>query len=84
MTGRSWLTVGCRRGFRKKERTEAMKGWRTLVANGAVIVAGVLAYLETAGLRDVLPARYAWVPIALGAINVALRLVTSGPIGSRR
>ena len=34
-----------------------MKGWRTLLANAAVIVAGILAYLDTAGLRDVLPPR---------------------------
>lgn len=60
-----------------------MKGWRTLLANAAVIAAGVLAYLDTAGLGDVLPARYAWLPIALGALNVALRLVTSGPVGSK-
>ncbi len=58
-----------------------MKGWRTLAMNGVVILGGVLAYLDTAGLRDVLPAHYAWVPIALGAVNVALRLVTTTPVG---
>jgi hypothetical protein len=62
----------------------AFKGWRTLAANGAIVLAGVLAYLDTAGLRDLLPPHYAWVPIALGALNVALRLVTTGPVGSRR
>ena len=60
-----------------------MKGWRTLLANGVAILAGILAYLDTAGLRDLLPARYAWVPIALGGLNVGLRLVTSGPVGSK-
>ena len=58
-----------------------MKGWRTLLANAAVIVTGILAYLDTAGLGDVLPPRYAWLPIALGALNVGLRLLTSGPVG---
>ena len=61
----------------------ALKGWRTLAANGHVVVAGVLAYLDTAGLRDLLPPKYAWMPIAIGALNVALRLVTTGPIGSK-
>ena len=59
------------------------KGWRTLAANGLIVLAGVLAYLDAAGLRDLLPARYAWVPIALGALNVALRVITTGPIGSK-
>ncbi len=52
-----------------------------LAINGAVILGGVLAYLDTAGLREVLPPGYAWVPIALGAGNVALRLITTGPVG---
>jgi hypothetical protein len=60
-----------------------MKGWRTLAANGLAILAGVLAYLDAAGLGDILPARYAWVPVALGALNVALRIVTTGPVGQR-
>jgi len=60
-----------------------MKGWRTLAANGLVILAGVLAYLDAAGIGDLLPARYAWVPVALGAFNVALRIVTTGPVGRR-
>ena len=59
------------------------KGWRTLAANGVVVLVGVLAYLQTAGLASVLPAKYAWVPIALGALNVALRLITTGPVGSK-
>ncbi len=59
------------------------KGWRTLAANGLVILAGVLAYLQTAGLTAVLPPKYAWVPIALGALNVALRLITTGPVGNK-
>ena len=60
------------------------KGWRTLAANGLIVLAGVLAYLDTAGLGALLPSRYAWVPIALGALNVALRLATTGPVGGRR
>ena len=59
------------------------KGWRTLAANGVVVLAGVLAYLDTAGLGHLLPPKYAWVPIALGALNVALRLITTGPVGSK-
>ncbi len=62
----------------------ALKGWRTLAANALVILAGVLAYLQTAGLNDLLPPKYAWVPIVLGALNVALRLITTGPVGNRR
>jgi hypothetical protein len=61
-----------------------LKGWRTLAVNGLIVLAGVLSYLDATGLRDVLPPRYAWVPIALGALNVALRLVTTGPVGSGR
>ena len=59
------------------------KGWRTLAANGLIVFAGVLAYLDAAGLRDLLPPKYAWVPIALGALNVALRVITTGPVGSK-
>lgn len=61
-----------------------LKGWRTLAANGLIVLAGVLAYLDTAGLGALLPPRYAWLPVAVGALNVALRLVTTGPVGSRR
>ena len=60
----------------------ALKGWRTLAANGVVVLAGVLVYLDTSGIRDILPPKYAWLPIALGALNVGLRLVTTGPVGS--
>jgi hypothetical protein len=61
----------------------AFKGWRTLAANALIILAGVLAYLQTAGLASVLPPKYAWLPIVLGALNVALRLITTGPVGSK-
>ncbi len=59
------------------------KGWRTLAANGLIVLAGVLAYLQTAGLADILPPKYAWVPIAIGAANVGLRLITTGPVGGK-
>ena len=36
------------------------------------IVCGVLAYLQTAGITQFLPEKYAWVPIALGAVNIGL------------
>lgn len=36
------------------------------------IACGILAYLQTAGIQSFLPEQYAWVPIALGAINIAL------------
>lgn len=60
------------------------KGWRTLAANGLIVLAGVLAYLDMAGVRDLLPPKYAWLAIALGALNVALRLLTTGPVGNKR
>jgi hypothetical protein len=61
----------------------ALKGWRTLAANGVIVLAGVLAYLDTAGIASVLPPKYAWVPIAIGAANVGLRLITTGPVGGK-
>ena len=55
-----------------------------LLYGGLVVLAGVLAYLDTAGLGALLPPRYAWIPVALGALDVALRLVTTGPVGGGR
>lgn len=58
-----------------------MKGWRTLLANGLIVVAGIVAYLDMAGLSGILPARYAWLPVAVGVLNIVLRYMTTTPVG---
>ena len=57
------------------------KGWRTLAFNGLLAVAGIFAYLDMAGLSTILPAKYSWVPIVVGVANIALRVITTSPIG---
>jgi hypothetical protein len=45
------------------------------------IICGVLAYLQTAGIQSFLPEQYAWVPIALGAVNIILHGVLAASDG---
>lgn len=54
-----------------------LKGWRTVALNGGLIVFGIVDYLDAAPLAGILAPQYAWVPIAIGAANVALRIVTN-------
>lgn len=45
------------------------------------ILCGILAYLQTAGITQFLPEQYAWVPIALGAVNIALHGILAASDG---
>jgi hypothetical protein len=57
-----------------------MKGWRTLVFNAAVALAGVVVAFNWA---DVLPAKYAILvtSVAVPMINGWLRTITDTPVG---
>lgn len=45
------------------------------------IICGILAYLQTAGIQAFLPEQYAWVPIALGAVNIGLHGILAASDG---
>lgn len=60
-----------------------LKGWRTILVNALVIAAGVAAYLDAAGIKDILPPGYAWVPVAIGVANIVLRIVTTTAVGQK-
>jgi hypothetical protein len=45
------------------------------------IICGILAYLQTAGIAQFLPEQYAWVPIALGAVNIGLHGILAASDG---
>lgn len=58
-----------------------MKGFRTIISNGLVVLAGIVAYLDMAGLSSILPPKYAWLPVAVGVLNIVLRYMTTTPVG---
>lgn len=64
-----------------------MKGWRTIAFNAAVVVGGVVAYLDASDLsaldRFLPDGSGPLLAIALGVANVALRYVTTTPVGRR-
>lgn len=60
-----------------------LKGWRTVLTNAVVVICGVLAYLQTAGLEQFLPPKYAWIVIVIGATNIGLRLITNTAVGQK-
>lgn len=60
-----------------------MKGWRTLLANALIVLAGIIAYLDMAGLAAIIPPKYSWVPIAIGVLNIVLRYMTTTPVGKK-
>jgi uncharacterized membrane protein len=67
---------------------ERLKGWRTLIFGGALTVAGAaLDFLDALQLVDItplLPPEHAVKIIAvIGIVTVALRLVTTGRVGSK-
>lgn len=58
-----------------------MKGWKTLLFNLLlVIMPPALAYLASVNWSDYLSPT--WTPVAVGLIGIALRAVTTTPIGS--
>ena len=60
------------------------KGWRTLAFNGLLVLAAVAAFLDVNPMiEELLPAKYAWMPLAIGVVNVVLRAITTTPIGKR-
>jgi hypothetical protein len=67
---------------------ERLKGWRTVLFGGAVTLAGaaldILNALQLVDITPLLPPEHALKIIAaIGVVTVALRLVTTGRIGSK-
>jgi len=59
----------------------ALKGYKTLLINTLTIVAGLM---EGKNLIDVIPAdRQPYLVVALAAVNIVLRLMTSTPAGRK-
>lgn len=67
---------------------EKLKGWRTMLFGGAVTLAGIaldiLDALQLVDITPLLPPEHALKIIAVvGVVTVALRLVTTGRVGSK-
>lgn len=58
-----------------------MKGWRTIVFN---VLAAIVPVLELTELRAVIPADWLpWYMLGVVLANMALRYVTTTPVGQR-
>lgn len=67
---------------------EKIKGWRTMIWNGFLVVApGLLASADRLGAMDLTPYMTWWMAAALGVvvggIGAWLRYITTGPVGSK-
>lgn len=67
---------------------DRLKGWRTVIFGGAVTLAGgvldILDALQLVDITPLLPPEHALKIIAaIGVATVALRLVTTGRVGSK-
>lgn len=59
-----------------------MKGWRTILINGGIVAAtAALNYL--AGVNWVAEVGDTFAVIIVSAINIGLRLITTGPVGQK-
>jgi hypothetical protein len=66
-----------------------MKGYRTLLLNGAIVVIPVVAesvsFLNGFDWRSILPKESAgWVIIGIGLLNIWLRFITNTGVGKKR
>lgn len=58
-----------------------LKGWRTITLN---IVAALLPLLQEFGLGDYIPAEYmVWYTLAVIAMNLYVRTMTTTPVGKK-
>ena len=58
-----------------------MKGYRTLIANG---LSAVIAIAEMQEWTDIIPSEYMpWFAIGLAVANIALRAITTSPVGQK-
>lgn len=67
---------------------ERLKGWKTIVANAAVGLPATALYLYTefssVDFTPVIPAKYVALFLICNAVlGVFLRIITTGPVGSR-
>lgn len=65
-----------------------MKGFRTLIFNTAIAVLPVLgetlAFLDVFDWKTILPPEYAgWFILAIGLLNIWLRMITTTPVGEK-
>ena len=58
-----------------------MKGWRTLILNGAIVV-GTAGLQWAAGVSWVEYVGPTWSIVIVAGVNAVMRLVTTGPVGS--
>jgi len=59
-----------------------MKGYRTLVFNiGIVLVSAAFEYLDSEAARTVMPPGLLPYLTVISAVNVALRMITTSPVG---
>ena len=59
-----------------------MKGYRTLITNGA-IVAGTALLTWAAGVDWTQYVSPTVAMIVMGGVNIGLRMITTGPVGSK-
>lgn len=66
---------------------QKLKGWRTAVFNGSLIAFGTFTelvnFLDVAPLEQYFNGKWAFVTIAIGAVNIILRARTTTPIGKK-
>lgn len=66
---------------------QKLKGWKTVIFNGALVAFGtfevLVNYLDIAPLESFLTGKYAWIPIAIGAINIILHTKTNTSVGKK-
>lgn len=64
-----------------------MKGWKTVMFNGLIVLGSVIAYLDIADftvLDNFLPkGTGALIGIGIGVVNIVLRAITTTPIGKK-
>jgi hypothetical protein len=61
-----------------------LKGWRTVIVNGVIAVAGVTEAIDPEALRPYLPENKMWIVGALAITNIVLRAMTNSSIGTKQ
>ena len=65
-----------------KKIAKKTKGWRTIVINTALTITPILELTE---VSDVMPENWLpWYALTVALINMALRAVTTSPIGTSK
>lgn len=67
---------------------ERLKGWKTIVANAILglpaALYGIYLSVGTVDFTPLIPAQYvAWFTVGWSLLGIVLRLITTGPVGSK-